>query len=44
MLYVADLTNILSESQCIQYDDDVTNYRSCKVKDLEKYSTKVENN
>ena len=31
-LCVADMTNILSESQCIQYVDDSTIYKSCKAK------------
>ena len=42
-LCVADMTNILSESQCIQYADDSTIYRSCKAKEVTKYSIVLEN-
>ena len=42
-LCVADLTNILSESQCIQYTDDSTIYRSCKAKEVTKCSSELEN-
>ena len=42
-LFVADMTNILSESPCIQYADDSTIYRSCKAKEVIKYSRELEN-
>ena len=42
-LCVADMKNILSESQCIQYTDDSTNYRSCKAKEVTKCSSELEN-
>lgn len=42
-LCVADMTKILSESQRIQYADDFTICRSCKVKYLKKCSDEVEN-
>ena len=42
-LSVADKTNILSESQCIQYSDDSTIYRSCKAKDVTKCFSELEN-
>ena len=42
-LCVADMTNILSESQCIQYADDSTIYRSCKAKEVTKCSSELEN-
>ena len=42
-LCVADMTNILSESQCIQYADDSTICRSCKVKEVTKCSSEFEN-
>ena len=37
------MTNILSESQCIQYADDSTIYRSWKEKEVTKYSSELEN-
>ena len=40
---VADMTNILSESQCIQYADDSTIYKSCKAKEVTKCSSELEN-
>ena len=42
-LCVADMTNILSESQCIQYADDSTIYGSCKAKEVTKCSSELEN-
>ena len=42
-LCVADITNILSESQCIQCPDDCTIYKSCKTKDVTKCSSELEN-
>lgn len=43
-LCVPDKTNILPESQCIQHGVDSTIYRSCEVKTLKNFSSKVENN
>ena len=37
------MTNILSESQCIQYADDSTIYKSCKAKEVTKCSSELEN-
>ena len=37
------MTNILSESQCIQYADDSTIYGSCKAKEVTKCSSELEN-
>ena len=37
------MTNILSESQCIQYADDSTIHRSWKEKEVTKYSNELEN-
>ena len=42
-LCVADMTNILSESQCIQYADDSTIYGSCKAKEVTKCSSELGN-
>ena len=42
-LCVADMTNILTESQYIQYADDSTIYESCKVKEVTKCSSELEN-
>ena len=40
---VADMTNILSEGQCIQYADDSTICKSCEVKEVTKCSIELEN-
>ena len=37
------MTNNLSESQCIQYADDSTIYKSCKAKEVTKCSSELEN-
>ena len=37
------MTNNLLESQCIQYADDSTIYRSCKANELTKCSSELEN-
>ena len=37
------MTNILSESQGIQYSEDSTIYRSCKAKGVTKCSSELEN-
>ena len=42
-LYVADMTNNLLESQCIQYADDSTIYKSCKANEVTKCSSELEN-
>ena len=42
-LCVPDMINILSESQCIQYADDSTIYKSCKAKEVTKCSSELEN-
>ena len=42
-LCVADMTNILSESQCIQYADDSTIYKSCNANKVRKCSSELEN-
>ena len=42
-LCVADMANILSESQCIKYADDSTIYRSCKAKEVTKCFGELEN-
>ena len=42
-LCVADMTNILSESQCIQCTDDSITYRSCKAKEVTECSRELEN-
>ena len=42
-LCVADMTNILSEGQCIQCAGDFTIYKSCKAKAVTKYSSEIEN-
>ena len=42
-LCVADMTNNLSESQCIQYADDSTIYKSCKANEVTKCSSELEN-
>ena len=42
-LCVADMTNILSESQCIQYADDSKICRSFKAKEATKYFSELEN-
>ena len=36
------MTNNLSESQCIQYADDSTIYKSCKAKEVTKGSSELE--
>ena len=40
---VEDVRNILSESQCIQYTDDSTIYRSSEAKEATKCSSELEN-
>ena len=35
------MTNNLSESQCIQYADDSTIYKSCKAKEVTKGSSEL---
>ena len=42
-LHVADMANNLSESQCIQYADDSTIYKSCKANEVTKCSSELEN-
>ena len=42
-LCVADMTNNLSESQCIQYADDSTIYKSCNANKVRKCSSELEN-
>ena len=42
-LCVADMTNILLESQCIHYADDSTIYKNCKAKEVTKCSGELEN-
>ena len=42
-LFVEDMTNIVSERQCIRYVDDSTIYKSCKAKEITKCSSEVEN-
>ena len=37
------MTNNLSESQCIQYADDSTIYRSCEAKEVTKCFSELEN-
>ena len=37
------MANNLSESQCIQYDDDSTIYKSCKANEVTKCSSELEN-
>ena len=37
------MTNILSESQCIEYTDGSTIYKSCKTKQFAKCSSELEN-
>ena len=37
------MTNILPESQCIQYADHSTIYKSCRAKEVTKFSSKLEN-
>ena len=37
------MTNNLSESQCIQYADDSTNYKSRKANEVKKCSNELEN-
>ena len=37
------MTNNLSESQCIQYADDSTIYKSCKANEVTKCSSELEN-
>ena len=39
----ADITNNLSESQCIQYADDSTIHKSCKANEVTKCSSELEN-
>ena len=41
-LCIADMKNILDGSECIQYADDSTIYQSCKIKNINKYSKKIE--
>ena len=41
-LCVADMKSILNSSKCIQYTDDFTIYRSCKIKDIDKCSNEIE--
>ena len=38
-LCAADMTNNLSESQCIQYADDSTSYKSCNANEVTKCSS-----
>ena len=42
-LCVADMTNNLSESQCVQCADDFTIYKGCKANEVTKCSSKLEN-
>ena len=42
-LFVEDMTNIVSERQCIRYADDSTIYKSCKAKEVTKCSSELEN-
>ena len=42
-LCIADMTNILSESQCNEYADDSTIYKSCKANEVTKCSSELEN-
>ena len=42
-LCVEDMTNISSESQCLQYTDDFTICRSCKALEVTTYSSELEN-
>ena len=42
-LCVADMTNILSENQCIQYAEDSAVYRSCKANEITKSSSELGN-
>ena len=37
------MINTWSESQCIQYADDSTIYKSCKAKEVAKCSSELEN-
>ena len=41
-LCVADMKSILNGSKCIQYADDSTIYRSCKIKNIDKCSNEIE--
>ena len=41
-LCVADMNNILDGSECIQFADDSTIYLSCKIKNINKCSNKIE--
>ena len=41
-LCVADMTNILSESQCIQYANDSPIYKGCKANEVTKCSSELE--
>ena len=42
-LCVADMTNNLSESQCVQCADDFTIYKGCKANEVTKCSSALEN-
>ena len=42
-LCAADMANNLSESQCIQYPDDSTIYKSCNANKVTKCSSEKEN-
>ena len=41
-LWVADMKSILNGSKCIQYADDSTISRSCKIKSIDKCSNEIE--
>ena len=41
-LCVADMKSILNGSECIQYADDSTIYRSCEIKNINKCSNEIE--
>ena len=41
-LCVADMKSILNGSKCIQYADDPTIYRSCKINNIDKCSNEIE--
>ena len=41
-LCVADMKNILDGNECIQYPDDSTIYRSCKINNINKCSNEIE--
>ena len=41
-LCVADMKSILNDSKCIHYADESTIYRSCKIKNIDECSKKIE--